>query len=290
MSALRNSWHHISRSPLQSFTAIFVMFLSFFVITSFLIISNGFSSVLKHFETKPEITIYLKDGLSLEKVEGIQKNLSAYPGVKEIRFISKEKALVLYKEQNQDNPMLTEMVTANILPASFEVSVEDPLILEKIATDFNPQNEVVDEIIYQKDIINSLLSWTKIIRQSGLIIIGVSSLVSFFVIFVIIGMKITNRKDEIRISRLLGASKYYVKKSFILEGLFYGLVGSIIGAFLSSFIFYYFGQNINTFFQPIPFVIFDIYFYLKILLAAVVSGILIGFTASWVGVKRYIKF
>ncbi len=290
MSALKTSWHHIRRSPLQSFTAIFVMFLSFFVITSFLIISNGFSSVLSHFETKPEITLYLKDGLSLETVEGVQKQLASYPGIKDINFISKEKALSLYKEQNQDNPMLTEMVTANILPASFEVAVSDASILEIIAQDFESKDDVVDEIIYQKDIIKSLLSWTKLIRQSGLIIIAVSSLVSFFVIFVIIGMKITNRKDEIRISRLLGASKFYVKKPFLYEGMFFGLIGSIVGTLLSIFLFYYFGININSFFQPISFINFDQIFYLKIFLATLTSGTLIGLTASWVGVKRYIRF
>lgn len=290
MSALKTSWHHIRRSPLQSFTAIFVMFLSFFVITSFLIISNGFSSVLSHFETKPEITLFLKDGLSLETVEDVQKQLASYPGIKDINFISKEKALSLYKEQNQDNPMLTEMVTANILPASFEVAVSDASILEIIAQDFESKDDVVDEIIYQKDIIKSLLSWTKLIRQSGLIIIAVSSLVSFFVIFVIIGMKITNRKDEIRISRLLGASKFYVKKPFLLEGMFFGLIGSIVGTLLSIFLFYYFGININSFFQPISFINFDQIFYLNIFLATLTSGTLIGLTASWVGVKRYIRF
>lgn len=290
MSALRNSWHHIRRSPLQSFTAIFVMFLSFFVITSFFIISNGMSSVLSFFETKPEITIFLKDGLSLEKVENVQKELSSYPGVKEIKFISKEKALNLYKEQNKDNPMLTEMVTANILPASFDIAVEDPSVLDKIASDFSDKSDLVDEVIYQKDIVSSLLSWTKLIRQSGIIIIAVSSVVSFFVTFVIIGMKITNRKDEIRISRLLGASRFYVKKPFLLEGLFFGLFGSVSGTLLSAFLFYYFGSSINSFFQPVTFVNFDSGLYIQILLATLASGTLIGLTASWVGVKRYIKF
>ena len=63
MSPLKTTWHHIRRSPFQSLIAAIAMFLSFFFISTFIIINSGLSSVLKYFETKPEITLFLKDGL-----------------------------------------------------------------------------------------------------------------------------------------------------------------------------------------------------------------------------------
>ncbi|MFA6250188.1 MAG: permease-like cell division protein FtsX, partial [Candidatus Shapirobacteria bacterium] len=122
MTPLKTAWHHIRRSPFQSFVATLVMSACFFTLTTFILVNRGLSSVLIHFETKPEITIFLKDGLDKLTIENLQKELSSYPNIREIKFISKEKALSIYKEQNRDNPLLTEMVTASILPAYFEVS------------------------------------------------------------------------------------------------------------------------------------------------------------------------
>ena len=290
MTPIKNAWHHIRRSPFQSLIAIVVMSISFFSLNSFVIISSGMSSVLTYFETKPEITIFLKDGLDKATVENLQKELSNYPDIREIKFISKEKALGIYKEQNKNNPMLTEMVTASILPASFEVAVSDPSVLEQISQNFSSKKDQVDEIIYQKDIINSLLVWTDFIRKSGLIIVSIATIISFLIIFVIIGMKITNRKNEISISRLLGASNFYVKKPFLIEGLIYGITGSLIGNILSIIITLNFSTQINIFFNPIIFISSSAQFYLYLTLFSVILGSFIGYSASFFGVKRYIKF
>lgn len=290
MTPLKTAWHHIRRSPVQSFTAILIMSLCSFLISSYFIINQGLSSVLNYFETKPEITIFLKDGLDRNTIEGLQKELSDYPDIREIKYISKEKALNIYKEQNKNNPMLTEMVTASILPASFEVSVTNPAILEQIAYNFSAKTKEVDEIIYQKDIIASLLNWTNLVRRVGIVLMALIVSISFLIILIIVGMKITNRKEEIRVSRLLGASKFYVKKPFLIEGSFYGLIGATIGILSSLSLAFYFQEKINIFFNPVVFINNDLNFYLYLSLSQVIFGIFVGYLASWFGVKRFIKY
>jgi cell division transport system permease protein len=290
MKIFKLTLHHIRRSPFQSLIAFFTVFTSFFILNSFILVNRGLSGVLGYFETKPEITIFLKDGLDETTVESVKNELAAYPGIKEIRYISKEKALSLYKEMNKDNPLLTEMVTASILPASFEVSAYNPKVLEVIAQSFSAKTQVVDEIIYQKDIIQSLLTWTQIIRRSGIALIAIFISISFVVIFTLIGMKITNRQDEIKISRLLGASKFYVKKPFLLEGVIYGFCGSFLGFLLSFLIIYNLRDSINFFFQPIIFVYALTIYEPLLLLAEIFVGVLIGLSASWLGARRYIKW
>jgi len=290
MALLKLTLNHIRRSPFQSLIAFLTVFICFFILNFFLLINRGLSGVLNHFETKPEITIFLKDGLNEAKVESIQKELASYPEVKEIRYISKEKALSLYRDMNKDNPLLTEMVTASILPASFEVSAFNPRVLESISQNFSTKKDIVDEIIYQKDVIESLLSWTKIIRQSSLVLIGVSVIIVFVMIFTLVGMKINNRKDEIRISRLLGASKFYVKRPFLLEGAIYGIAGSFLGFLLSFLIIYNFRTAVNDFFQPIVFVPQLSLFEPILLVTEILAGIIIGLSASWLGARRYIKW
>jgi cell division transport system permease protein len=289
MNSLRNTYHHIRRSPFQSLIAIIIVTISFFSISVFLIISQGMSSVLKYAETKPEISLYLNDGLDKETVENIHKKLKEYPEIREIKFISKEAALGIYKDLNQDNPMLTEMVSASILPASFEVAVNNPQTLDMIFQDFSKDDNISD-IIYQKDLIQNLLIWTKNIRNIGLVMAISLTVISFLVIFVIIGMKITNRKEEIKISRLLGASKFYVKKPFIYEGIFYGLVGSFIGSVIALVIALNVASRLNSYFSPIIFISTEFNFYFLIMISQIFLGTMIGFLSSFIGVKRYTKF
>lgn len=286
----KTTWHHIRRSPIQSLTALILMTFSFMLVSLFIVVNSGLSKVLVYFETKPEITIFIKDDLPQADIDNLQKDLANYQDVKEIKFISKEKALEIYKQQNKNNPMLTEMVTASILPASFEITVTDPKTLEKIYQNYATNTNVVDEIIYQKDVINSLLDWTNIIRRSGFIITIIVFIISFFSVSTIIGMKTTNRKDEIKISRLLGASKFYVKKPFLLEGIFYGLIGSFIGSILTLTLIYFVRTSINTFFQPVVFIPNELSFYGLVILAQLLLGLIIGFFSSLIGVRRYIKF
>ncbi len=290
MSVLSTTWHHIRRSPFQSVGAIFIMTLSFFVLTSFIIVSNGLSQVLRYFENKPEITLFLKDGLDKPTVEGIEKEISQYPNIKSIKFISKDEALSIYRDQNKDNPLLLEMVNANILPASFEVSAYDPKTLELISQNFASRKTQIDEIVYQKDVVDSLLTWTTTIRKVGLVIISVLGFVSFLFIFTVITMKITNRKEEIRVSRLLGASNWYVNRPFLLEGLFYGIIGMVFGSLISGAIFYFTRNKINTFFTPVNFFSFDFIYLAKTMAVELAGAIFVGLFASWTGVKRLIKF
>lgn len=290
MNPLKTTWHHIRRSPFQSLIAAMVMLLSFFFISLFAIINSGLSNVLKYFETKPEITLFLKDAVTENGIDTIKKDLQNYQGIKEVSYVSKEKALEIYKDQNKDNPLLTEMVTASILPASIEVTVSSPQVLEQIYQNYSTKTDVIDEIIYQKDVIDSLLNWTNITRKIGLSLILIIASISFLTMITIIGMKITNRKDEIKVSRLLGASNFYIKKPFLLEGIIYGLFGSIFG-FIFSFLIAVISQKaINTFFQPVIFIDLKFSFYLVLLAIEVFVGIFLGFIASSIGVKRYIKF
>jgi cell division transport system permease protein len=290
MNPLKTTWHHIRRSPFQSLIAAVAMFLSFFFISLFAIINSGLSNVLLYFETKPEITLFLKDTVNQDVTDTIKKDLQNYQGVKEVSYVSKDKALEIYKQQNIDNPLLTEMVTASILPASVEVTVSDPQVLEQIYQNYSTKTDIVDDIIYQKDVINSLLNWTNATRKIGLSLIVIISSISFVTMITIIGMKITNRKDEITVSRLLGASNFYIEKPFLLEGIIYGLFGSITGFLLSLLVAFLSQRAINSFFQPVIFIDLKLNFYLLLFVIETFLSFCLGYIASAIGVKRYIKF
>lgn len=290
MHHITHTWRHLRRSPFQSLIAILTMTVSFFILTMFIFVNSGLNSVLNYFNTKPEITIFLKDGLDKATLEAAQAEIAAIPDIREVRYISKEKALELYKDLNKNNPLLTEMVTASILPASFEVSAYNPKVLEAVAQKFTAKATLVDEIVYQKDLIESLMGWTTMLKKVSIIVILFFGIVAFFVTSVVIGLKITNRKDEISTSRLLGASLFYVKKPFLIEGIIYGLVGSTVGYLVTFILLASFKNKLNTFFSPAIFVTSDPLYYVQWFVIELFIGFIVGLTTSFVVSKRYIKW
>jgi cell division transport system permease protein len=113
------------------------------------------------------------------------------------------------------------------LPASLEVSTKDISFLPDVAQIL--KNEpTVEEVIFQEDVVKALHSWTSTLRKIGVGLIGVLGLVSLLIILVIVGMKITMRREEIEILQLLGATSWYIRAPFVLEGIFYGIVGAFL--------------------------------------------------------------
>ena len=290
MHHITHTWRHLRRSPFQSLIALITMSVTFLILTVFVFVNTGLTSVLNHFESKPEITIFLKDGLDKATLESMQTEIAAIADIREVRYISKEKALELYKDLNKNNPLLTEMVTASILPASFEISAYNPKVQEVVAQKYTAKTNIVDEIVYQKDLIESLMGWTDMLRKVAVVTIIFFGLVAFFVTSVVIGLKITNRKDEINTSRLLGASLFYVKRPFLLEGIIYGISGSVVGYLTTLSIVLYFKTKLNTFFAPAIFVSSDPTFYVTWFVLELFIGFAIGLFTSFVVSKRYIKW
>lgn len=284
----RTCWTHMRRSPYQALAATLIMFLTFFLATVFVLTAGGFQVVLRYFETRPQVTAFLKDETTLEQVDTIKARVAQTGKVKEIKYISKEEALAIYREQNKNDPLLLEMVTANILPASLEVATKEISFLPEVAQILKSEPGV-EEVVFQEDIVRSLHNWTSTLRKIGIGLIGALGLVSLLIILVIIGMKITLRKEEIEILQLIGASPWYIRAPFIFEGMFYGIVGAILAWGIGYLLLLYATPFIVKFLSGIPILPVPIFFMLSLLGIEILAGIVIGSLGSLLAVKRYLK-
>src|SRR3990172_408476 len=121
---IKTTLQRITRNPYHSIGAIFVMFLTFFVGGAFVMLSLGSGAVLNYFESRPQIDAFFKDKVDQEQIDSLEKRLVDTGKISKIKFISKEEALKIYRERNKDDPLLTEFVTAEILPSSFQISTK----------------------------------------------------------------------------------------------------------------------------------------------------------------------
>lgn len=285
---LRITWTHIRRSPYQSLAAVLIMLLTFFIISVFTFLIAGSQAILNYFETRPQVTAFFEDQVTLGQIDLLKAKLAETEKVKEMIYVSKEEALAIYREQNKDDPLLLEMVTANILPASLEVSTLNITYLGEIA-EILRQEPGVEEVIFQQDVVEALQKWTTNIRLIGIGLAIAFSLAGLLIILVIIGMKVALRRSEIEIMELIGASRGFIRAPFLLEGIFYGIFGALIAWIISYVLLLYATPFLLDFLAGIPILPVPVFFMLAVLGGELLLGIIIGTLGSFIAVRRYLK-
>ena len=223
---LKDSWHHIRRSPYYSLAAILVMSLTLFVVGVFGVTIFGSSKLLAYFESRPQVVAFLSDEVTKQEADEIAFRLMATGKAQSVAYVSKEEALGIYRELIKDDPLLLEMVTADILPASLEISARQITDLGFLAEVLS-EEAGVEEVGFQQEVVQSLEKIIVTIRRAGLVVVIFLVLVSILVTLVVVGMKASARRREIKIMRLVGATAAFVRIPFLLEGIFYGLVSAL---------------------------------------------------------------
>lgn len=282
------AWFHIRRSPYQALAAILIMMVTFLTISVFTILIFGSQKVISYFESKPQVTAFFQDTASQNQIDALESQVQATGKVSSIKFISKQQALDIYKEQNKNDPLLLELVTADILPASLEISTYSIDDLPLIATAVK-NSPIVQEVVFQKDVVNTLTTWTSAIRKIGIALIVILGLVSVFIMVTIIGIKISQKRDEIEIMRLIGATDWYISFPFVYEGIFYAIIGAFVGWFIASGALLYMTPFLETFLKGIPVLPVSPLFFLELLGGEILLAVLLGSVSSMIAVSRYLR-
>lgn len=292
MGFLRTTLHHIRRSPYQAFAAVLIMMQTFFVVSFFTFVILGSARIINYFESLPQVTVFFKNEAKQENIDALRQQIQATGKVSKINFVSKQEALKIYQEQNKDDPLLLDLVTADILPASLEISAVKIDDLASIS-EMLKNSTFIEKIIFPKDVISTLTAWTAALRKVGLALIAVLVLDSILIMIIITGIKISQKKEEIEIMRLIGATNWYVRWPFIFEGIFYGVVGAFLGWAISALALWYAMPFLSSFLRGIP--IFPssptvmFIFLLELLGIEVLLAIVIGAFSSFLAVLRYLK-
>lgn len=290
MGKLDTCWQQIRRSPYQALAAVMIMTLTFLAISCFALISLGSLKILRYFEKAPQVIAFFEPGKDLEEeqIAQIRSELEATGKLEDFRYVSTYEAERIYKEKNKDDPLLLELVDYKILPPSIEISAtkaEDLLELKNILE----QIEGVEDIAFYEDVIKSLSNWVRNVRLIGTAVIAYLLLQSVLVIVVVIGMKILTRREEIGIMYLLGASPWFIRWPFILEGIFYGFFGAFFGWLFSYLILLYSTPLLVSWFTDVQLLPVPPLAMFELLGVQAVAGILVGGFASFLAVWRFLR-
>ena len=163
------------------------------------------------------------------QINSVRERLERDPRVKEVRFISKDEALAMMKKRTPD---LVEDLTFNPLPDAQEVVPKDPDDVAAIAASLRPLPPGVQKVNYGEQTADSILWWGRLVWFFFVAIVVLLLAASTLLIANTIRLSIFARRREIEVMKLVGASNWFVRGPFMLEGVFVGLAGSLIAAIL----------------------------------------------------------
>ena len=288
MKRSKNSLKLIRRSPYQAIAAIIAMSLTFFVTSIFVVVLVGGQIVLKYIEQRPTISVFFKNDVPQSKILEISDKIKSTGLARDVKYVSKDEALAIYKDRFKDQPHVVELVSADFLPASLDIFVYKPQDVDEISKVIQNQNEISD-VVYPKDVTQALAKWTKILRIGGLALVSTLMVVSFLIIIMVIGMRIAIRREEITIMNLVGATKWYISRPFFIEGILYGVIGATIATFLIYVLLLFYSPNIQQFLGDIQVFPVSPLFFIILWLSEMLTAALIGIIGASIALFRYLR-
>jgi len=256
----RTAIGYIRRSPFQALSVSFVLSLTFFVSTLVSVLVYSSSKLIIYFETRPQVIAFLKNDAVDTDIASLQHKLELNTSVKDIVYVSKEEALSIYKNATSDNPLLGQLVSASIFPASLEFSVTDLSYAQNMINELKNES-IVDSVGFTAalggessldDVITRLKTVTTYVKIGGIIFTGLLFATSLVILLVITSMRVVGRREEMEILNLIGATKSFIRKPLVIEALIYTLSGVILGWAAAFIAILYLAPSIVTYFGEIP--------------------------------------
>lgn len=285
------TWQHIRRSPYQALAAVMVMMVTSLIALSILLSVMASHRLLGYLQQRPQVIAFFNDTItSVDQVKDVVGKINSVAVPAKVEFVSKEKAFEIYKQRNQNDPLLSELVSPNILPASLEVSAKSvadlPKFYEVLNNDFK---SIVEEVTYQKDVVENLINVMEKIYRGGAIVLIFLTVTALLTVLTIVGMKIALRKEEISVEKLVGASNWYVRFPFLFEGFFYGAVGAALAWAVIMGVILLISPGLMPYFAGVGILPIQPLFAIEVLIGAVAISGSIGVVGSFLAVWRYLR-
>lgn len=279
-SLKRNNW--------MTFASIGTVTVSLFVLGVFLLLVLNMNRLASTLESQVQISVYLEDGLTEAGKGTLQQDIEGLAGIDTVTYVDKTEAEKRLRERlGEQGYLLDALGDENPLPDSFEVTVVDPAFVETAAGTIG-QLEGVEEARYGQDIATHLFDITRLIRIFGLVLMVLLCGATLFIISNTIRLTVFARRKEIAIMKYVGATDWFIRWPFLLEGVVMGFAGGLLAALvLRSFYAAMTAKIYDTlaFFPLMPQYPFMNYVTLGILAA----GIFIGALGSTISLKRFLK-
>ncbi len=285
---VRETLISLKRHNWMSIASISTVAVSLFVLGIFMILVLNMNRMASFLESQVQISVYLKDDLSKEDIRGIGDDIRGLQGIDTVAFISRSDAEKRLRERLGEQAYLLDALgEENPLPDSYEVTVRDPSMVETAAKAI-AEFSGVEQTKYGQDVVEHLFDITRLIRIFGLVLMLLLAGATLFIISNTIRLTVFARRKEVAIMKYVGATDWFIRWPFMLEGVVMGFAGGVIAAIALKLVYAAAAAKIYdtlAFFPLIP----EQPFMTIIGMLIVISGMAIGALGSSISLKRFLK-
>ncbi|MEJ8555079.1 permease-like cell division protein FtsX [Tepidibacter sp. Z1-5] len=287
---IKEGFKGILRNPTMSIVSIWSVAAALFVLSiifSVVININNFTTLVEgQFDN---VQVYLKEDITSQRIFDLEKKLNQVNGIENVEFESKQDALNKMKERWGKDAYLLEGID-NPLDNSFIIEVSNIENTENIANQVK-KFDGIQEVKYYDDVVEKVIQISNIVKISGLFIITILALVSLFIISNTIKLALHGRRREINIMKYVGATDWFIRWPFIIEGTILGLIGALISLTIIYFGYDYFYSKLDLpaysifsgYILPVTGVMNSL------INISIVMGVGVGIMGSIISLRRYLN-
>ncbi len=288
--ALNSAWQSFWRNLAVSLAAVVSITLILILAGINLLVGHAFSQVLDGFRLKvSEISINVADDTPLQTTYDFQQQLAADPRVTSVTFITKDQALNNFRA-DPNNYILAQQIDGNPLDAKLDVrvaSLNDVAAIDAMARSWSGVDPT-DPTNYQGDFVGRMLELSQWLGYAGVGLLVILVVVSIVIVMNTIRTAVYHRRKEIEVMKLVGATEWFVRGPFVLEGVMTGLIAASIALALLVVTYEPAVQRFQSDIAFLP-LSYDPTFITSLARDLLLGGALLGALGSYIGVRRYVK-
>ena len=284
----RNGW--------LSTATIAIMILALVVFEGLIIFNVLTGTALQSFQDKIDISVYFKIDSAEDEILKIKKSLEALGEVKRVEYISRDKALEIFRARHQGEETINQALeTLETNPLSTSLRIQAYNSKDYAVIDAYLKNEsfkpLIDKISYSKNstVIERLNKIIETVKQSGMFLTALFSFVAVLITFNTIRLAIYSNREEIGIMRLVGASNIFIRGPYAVEGVIYGVIAGVLSFVLFAPVIYYINPYVKIFIPEM-----EIWSYIasnsvKLIGYQIFFGVILGLISSSIAIRKYLR-
>lgn len=227
---IKETFTSLKRNSLMSIASISTVALSILVLGMFLTMVLNVNNLASHLENQVQVTIYMEDSASAEQLKQMEKVLRSTPGIVKVTPRTREQALADFKKRlGEQQKLLAALGEDNPFPASFEIQVDNPERIPQLVPQFQ-QMPGVETAKFGQEVVEHLFQLTRVLRIGGVLLIILLAIATLFIISNTIRITVFARRREVNIMKYVGATDWFIRWPFLLEGMIMGFVGTLIAS------------------------------------------------------------
>ena len=276
------------RNLITTIAAIVTISIMLTVFSTFLAVNDTLDRMIDALGRRTNLVAYIQDDAPPSEVTELVQYVSTRKDVAEVVFVSRVQAAAEFRDTLTDLAEILDVIDTNPFPASFEVRMSDPQGLLSLAEELRRRPLLIEQVLVREDVVGRLLRISRLARIGGSILIISLGAVTLFVIFNTIRLAVFSRREEIEIMKLIGATDWFVRGPFVMEGAVIGFIGAGLSAVVVFAGYARVGPTLQSLVSFLP-IQTQAGFVTNLALFTLLVGVLIGSIGSYFSVRRYLE-